>query len=488
MRLFQYALLIKNQFNFITFSQTRNFSFIKLIPLCIHVDIVAFPQHKRTLFIKMDNSSFALRSAVNSGQNGIFKFTDYDCIGFDLDNTLVRYKLSELMNLEYDMLSRYMIDVKGYDSKHLKKPFKADIGLIQRGLLVDFDRGNLVQLGSQGVVVKASHGTKFLCNSEIEDMYGPRRIWEEGAMYMRDPIEAWRGPLSNKLRALLDYFDAPSALVFARIINSIDESGNKPLKYNVWPDILDGLIYMFNPENFYLGEGYFHSMKTDINKYVHSVDQNVVNWLKSLRQSGKKLFLLTGSGMSFASLIAEHSLGNEWRSLFDVTISYARKPWFFISNKEEKPFIKYSENVLEEAKICVPNLDCRIIYEQGSWDGLCTALAAATGKEDGGKVLYVGDNLVQDIYAPAKNTKCQTVAICEEMGAHMTFEDSEKLVDQVLLSSDWGSFFGGSGTMSFWSEIINDYSKLCVPSITVCATKPIDFPYKIGYYPNCPIY
>lgn len=37
------------------------------------------------------------------------KLTDYDCIGFDLDNTLLRYKLTEMVELEYKVYFLYML-------------------------------------------------------------------------------------------------------------------------------------------------------------------------------------------------------------------------------------------------------------------------------------------------------------------------------------------------------------------------------------------
>ncbi|XP_046399536.1 5'-nucleotidase domain-containing protein 1 [Ischnura elegans] len=453
MKLFQCACLIGNQFCLIKFSHMRHFSSVKRAALCIGVDILAGGRSRHSLPGKMNENV----RAVNSGHHqGVLRFSDYDCIGFDLDNTLVKYKLTELMTLEYDMLAKYLVEVKGYDPKHLLAPFSEGVKFVQRCLFVDFDRGNIVKLGARGEVVKATHGTRFLTESEIRDAYGPDKLWEDGLAYMKDPLEAWRGPLSSKLRPLLDFFDAPSALVFARIINSLDENGVVAAKYKVWPDVLDGLIHMFSPENFNLGVGYFHSMRSDVGKYVHPVDHQVVEWLKSLRQQGKKLFLLTGSGLGFASIVAEHSLGSEWRSLFDIVISYARKPWFFLSKKEEKPFFKICEpDFVEENKVAVPQLNCNVRYEQGSWDGLSIALADATGKEIGGKVLYVGDNIIQDVYSPVKYTTCETVAICEEMGAHMAFDGSEKYFDSVLRSSDWGSFFSDNKEVSFWSDVLS---------------------------------
>lgn len=95
------------------------------------------------------------------------------------------------------------------------------------------------------------------------------------------------------------YFQA-----FARIIDSIDlDKGGRQEKYDVWPDILCGLMNMYSRENFSNDISlYFKEMRNDPGKYVYKNSENVANWLQSLKRE-KKVFLVTGSHIGTKLLI-----------------------------------------------------------------------------------------------------------------------------------------------------------------------------------------
>ena len=44
-----------------------------------------------------------------------------------------------------------------------------------KGLTLDIDRGNLLRLGRDGVILAASHGTRKMFDAEIERVYGRGR-------------------------------------------------------------------------------------------------------------------------------------------------------------------------------------------------------------------------------------------------------------------------------------------------------------------------
>ena len=46
---------------------------------------------------------------------------------------------------------------------------------INQGLTLDIDRGNLLRLGKDGVILAASHGTRKMSDIEIEKVYGRGR-------------------------------------------------------------------------------------------------------------------------------------------------------------------------------------------------------------------------------------------------------------------------------------------------------------------------
>lgn len=180
-----------------------------------------------------------------------FRICDYDIIGFDLDNTLLRYKVSAMVQLEYEVLANYLVQNKGYSGKHLLRPFADGLDFLQKGLIVDLKRGNILKVSGDGYIRKASHGTRFMDDSEICSVYGVERKWDLVAQYTKDLLSTWNGPCADSMRSLLDYFDMPAALIFARCVDTLDESKPKADEpYDLWNDILDGIYSMYSREHF----------------------------------------------------------------------------------------------------------------------------------------------------------------------------------------------------------------------------------------------
>lgn len=183
----------------------------------------------------------------------------------------------------------------------------------------------------------------------------------------------------------------PAALCFARIIDSIDhEKGGPQEKYNVWPDVLAGLMNMYNRENFAKETSdYFMGLKKNPSKFIEKCDQKVLDWLKELKKR-KTTFILTGSHIDFASHTASFALGEDWRDYFDVVVCYAKKPGFFTMNR---PFLTLCGNE-ERDEIKAAEMKAGEAYTQGSYPELKKLLNLLCKKEEA-KVVYVGDNLIQ---------------------------------------------------------------------------------------------
>lgn len=221
---------------------------------------------------------------------------------------------------------------------------------------------------------------------------------------------------------------------------------------------------------------YFNELKSNPSKYVLKNSENVHKWLKSLK-SEKKVFLVTGSHIDFANLTATTAFGPNWREYFDVVVCFAKKPGFFTNSR---PFLKL-EGTEETDPIAACDIKIGEIYSQGNFSDLKKILSP---NEDA-KVLYVGDNLIQDIFTPSYHKNLDTVAIVEEMlveGSH--FDEDYK----ILHSRFWGNYFHTKGETTLWENIIKNHSKLCVPSVENLSKHPIDFKYTTAYYPTDPFY
>lgn len=398
----------------------------------------------------------------------MLKLADYDCIGFDLDNTLLRYNVTNLMHTEYEMLATFMVDNRGYNKKLLNPLTDNDLDFMQKGLLLDFERGNILKISSDGVIHKACHGTHLLTKDQIKKIY-PDQKWEITDIFCNNPLDTWNGPLSKKIRSVLDYFDIPVGLVFARAVDALDEECESyQNKYNIWPDILDGMMYMFFISHIEPDKGIYNHVKKNPEKYLHKANITAItSWLKQVKQKSV-IFLLTGSHADFVNFVANYALGEEWQSIFDIVVCSARKPGFFTSNR---PFLDVVQN--KKTDIVSQNLQKGKIYGEGNWKDLREFFSCITKKENP-RCLYIGDNLVQDIYVPNAFACCDTISVVEEVMSekndHCINVCREQHPDEKMLNSQlWGSYFcltdSKTTVDTFWGHIIKKHSKLCVSSV-----------------------
>ncbi|KAG8269101.1 5'-nucleotidase activity protein [Homalodisca vitripennis] len=395
------------------------------------------------------------------------RLADYDCIGFDLDNTLCEYHISSNVEMEYNLLVKFLVEEKGYSSDHLLQPLdNTSHDFLQKGLIIDFAHGNILKVGENGLICKASHGTKPMTVAEVVNTYGSDRKWEVTNDFCKNTLAAWEGPLSERMRPLCDYFDMPASLAFARIIDSLDQKLGRPADlYNVWPDVKAGLVSMYFREHFNKNVGYFKELKSNPQKFIKKCDPAVVDWLKSIKDS-KITFLITGSNCDFASMTAETCLGKNWRSLFDVVVCFARKPGFFTGCR---PFIDL--NGFEETDpVNGDSLELGKIYSQGNWQELYQLFGRHSGKKEP-KCLYFGDNLIQDVYAPSEYTKCETVAVVEELSVECIEKHTNLPSELFLASKFWGSYFFDDQEQmnTVWGGVVQNYSKVCIPNISTIA-------------------
>lgn len=420
-----------------------------------------------------------------------FSFNDYNVIGFDLDGTILRYNLDRAVPMEYEFLCRYLVEQKGYSEKLLEKPNHWDF--LQKGLFLDAERGNLLKLNCDGCILKACHGTHCMTDEEINETYGKCRQWSVTTQLINDPLCAWNGPLSEKVRGLLDYFDIGVSLVFARAIDEIDAARDTNSKleqpsYHVWSDILEALVNIYSRDHFTNGKsGYFERIKSDPDSYLLKTSPSVVNLLKELKAANKKTFLLTGSHIDFADFTATYALGKDWKDLFDVVVCFARKPGFFLNNREFHHINGFEEGdpIAFDGK-----LELNKVYSMGNWKQLQELFAQSLGKDVSElKSLYVGDNLIQDVYAPDALTGIDSLAISEEMLGESTLE-CPNCFKNITTSSYWNSYFYDEGIPTIWTHIIEKHSKMCVPTLDFAAGEPVDHQFtmnnEIGFYPAPP--
>ena len=129
--------------------------------------------------------------------------------------------------------------------------------------------------------------------------------------------------------------------------------------------------------------------------------------LHKLRSAGKKLFLLTNSQPAYTDTIMRYLLEGalpeykSWQHMFDIVITAAKKPRFFI--EENVPFQSASGKPVTK-------------LERGkTYVGGCSEELARLSRIDGDRVLYVGDHIYGDVLRAKKHSAWRTAMIIQEL-------------------------------------------------------------------------
>lgn len=102
---------------------------------------------------------------------------DYDVIGFDLDHTLVKYKVKHMMK---HLIKNYIDDLRLMDPEKYPKQvldFDFDMGLkvAINNVVWDINKGTIVKLGENQIITRAIYGFNKLSDKQITQLYGKDR-------------------------------------------------------------------------------------------------------------------------------------------------------------------------------------------------------------------------------------------------------------------------------------------------------------------------
>ncbi|XP_061785499.2 5'-nucleotidase domain-containing protein 1 isoform X2 [Nerophis lumbriciformis] len=412
-----------------------------------------------------------------------FTLSECDVIGFDLDHTLCRYHLKETSKLIYESFARYLVEHKGYDEDLLNLT-PATWDFCFKGLVVDLEDGNLVKLAEDGSVLRATHGTTDLSTDEIIKHYGPERKWKH--------FNSLNTSFAKSAKYYLydNYFDLPGALLCGRVVDMLHKWGNE-VNSDFWKDMVAAIDHNYNTSAFRDAGTYFPSVKRDPGRYLQTCSDSVKTWLRSMKNAGKVLLLITSSHSDYCRLICEHILGKDFEDLFDVIITNSLKPGFFSLKPQQRSFKNLVNNVEETDDL--PSLEKPGWYSQGNWIHLHELLKTMTGKMEP-KVVYFGDSMRSDMFPASSFGKWETVMIVEEMeGEGVPKSDAAKLNEAQVeplekkgkyeesmkppsaVSNQWGSYFvdvhGGAGEdekeqkLTWCCHCIHKYSTMAIPSV-----------------------
>ncbi|CAF3080413.1 unnamed protein product [Rotaria socialis] len=345
---------------------------------------------------------------TSTSTNKTFSLSSCDWIGFDLDHTLIRYRLLELHTLIYESLRQYVIDTYQYNSHLLKIPYDNDFGV--KALIYDSSYGNLIQLDSNGLVHTALHGVNTRLSFEnIKEIY-PNALQD---------IEEDK---TKRFLCIFTYFEHCVSYLIANIVDLIDKENlyekcsnhkiDPEKKYNFFLiDLLSGFEYLFN--DFQRGN-YFSSIRENPNKFIYK-RLDVRQWLEKLKKSNKKLFLATNSRFDYTNLLASYAFGDDWPNLFDLIIVDCKKPSFF-NDLNKRSFHRFidEDNILPVTiDEIVKDFNQNYIYSLGNSEDLQIIMSQISKQEP--IVIYFGDHIKSDINSLKRYTNWLAGVIIEEL-------------------------------------------------------------------------
>ena len=396
-----------------------------------------------------------------------FSMLSFDWIGFDLDHTLVRYRLVELQQLIYASMCEYLCETHQYNPRLMQTPY--DHSFAVKGLIYDSLHGNLIQLNSRGFVHTALHGVrKPLSREMIESLYP-------------EALESIEDDPTQRFRCIFTYFDHSIGYLLANLVDLSDEqSVDVPDRYSSFLVHLNGgFVYLF--DDFHRGN-YFASVRENPSKYIYP-RLDIRQWLEELRRRNKRLFLATNSRFDYTDLLSSFALGDDWKDLFDLILVDCKKPAFFARADQptRRPFHRLSnEPVSIEQMFDVFPQDR--LYAFGNSADLHALMTKITDKDP--RVIYFGDHIKSDINALKLNTDWFAAVVIEElefdlppqMDQTFRYHSSRRRTEHSYQvghpSKYFSSFFASADDLlssSYWYTYITEHAHLSLSCLSVLA-------------------
>lgn len=306
-------------------------------------------------------------------------------IGYDMDYTLVHYRVEEWERRAHQYLKQKLAD-RGWPVEELE----FDPSRMIRGLILDIELGNVIKANRFGYVKRAAHGTRLM---EFDDQ---RKVYARTVVDLEDRRYVFLNTL----------FTLSEGWMYAQLVDLLDQGK--------LPGVL-GYSDLYKEVRSSLDEAHLEGelkgeILADPQRFVE-LDPDVGLTLLDQRRAGKKLLLITNSDWHYTRALMSFAIdpflsrGMTWRDLFDLVIVSARKPEFFAGRS---PVFE----VVDESGLLRPVLH---LNSPGIYLGGCAALVEEFLGVPGDQILYVGDHLYSDVHVSKNLVHWRTALILREL-------------------------------------------------------------------------
>lgn len=335
--------------------------------------------------------------------NRTLNFRALKAVGYDMDYTLVDYRVEVFEKRVYDLAKARLLAL-GWPVEDLV----FDPEMVARGLVIDTELGNLVKANRFGFVKRAMHGTAPLDFLRQRDVYTHVIVdlAETRWAFLNTLFSLSEGCLYCQLVNLLDLGQLPQvkgyAELFAKVRATVDA---QHMEGHLKAEIAA------NPEAYVV------------------LDSEAALALQDQRAAGKKLILITNSEWSFTTRMMSYAYdrylpkGTTWRQLFDLVIVSARKPDFFT---ERVPFFE----VVTEDGLLKPAMGP--LKVGSAYVGGCASQVEQDLGISGDAILYVGDHMFGDVHASKRGLRWRTALVLRELEAEVAALESFQEAEHTL--------------------------------------------------------
>ncbi len=318
-------------------------------------------------------------------------------IGYDLDYTLVHYRMRSWEQRAYNYIKDWIRPV-GWPLDALV----FDPDLVVRGLVIDKELGNIVKANRFGYIKRAFHGTKPVGFEGLRKMYQRTLV----------DLSEHRWHFLNTL------FSISEACMFMQLVDLLD-SGSLPgcMDYENLHTTVRRAADEAHMEGRLKAE-----ILADPDEFVE-IDKEAPPALLDQKKSGKKLILISNSEWSYAEPMMSYAFDPflpkslRWRDLFDIIIVGARKPDFFSLSMPAFEIVNV-EGFLREHR---GHLSPGHVY-LGANARLVETSLGLSGEE----IMYVGDHIFTDVNISKNISRWRTALVIREL------EEEIAAVDQFL--------------------------------------------------------
>jgi HAD superfamily 5'-nucleotidase-like hydrolase len=335
--------------------------------------------------------------------NRTLNFRSLKAIGYDMDYTLVEYRVEEFERQVFEF-ARERFLAQGWPVAELV----FDPGMVARGLVIDTELGNVVKANRFGLIRRAMHGTEPMSFSRQREVYSGTIVdlAEPRWVFLNTLFSLSEGCLYAQLVDLLDLRRLPAVLGY--------------------PDLYQRVREMVDAQHL---EGRLKAEIIAAPEACVVLDPEVALTLLDQRYAGKKLLLITNSDWTFTSAMMSYAFnrflpdGLTWRDLFHLVIVGARKPDFF---RAHSPFF---EVVTEDGLLRPAQGPLR---EGAAYMGGSALQVEKDLGLKGDEVLYVGDHMFGDVHFSKSSLRWRTALILRELEGEVAAleanADAERLI------------------------------------------------------------